>query len=35
MANPTAAAAMAPENPATREVQPERNPASGPNASRM
>jgi hypothetical protein len=31
---PAALAAIAPENPATNEVHPERNPASGPNASR-
>ncbi len=28
-----AAAAIAPENPATNDVQPERNPARGPKAS--
>src|SRR5688572_30012925 len=33
-ANPTAAAAIAPENPAMNDVQPERNPAVSPNASR-
>jgi hypothetical protein len=33
-ANPTALAAIAPEKPAMKDVHPERNPATGPNASR-
>ena len=33
-ASATVPAAIAPENPATNDVQPERNAASGPNASR-
>ena len=33
-ANPTADAAMAPENPATNDVQPVKNPTVGPKASR-